>query len=180
MIDKNKLITLVMVLCFIYAGVCIIQLIYSVPPMVRGEALPPAQGNDTIRNDTGNITNFKDAPGRMRINPFMVLVQLFGAIISTLAGFSLMSLLRKKERKELTKGLVDSMTTPEEKQVIAELERNNGELAQSELVKKTKLSKVKVHRIVKRLESLNIVSKYPYGVTNKIRLEKKFFEEKAK
>lgn len=54
---------------------------------------------------------------------------------------------------------------------------NNGELTQSDLVRKTKLSKVKVHRIVKRLESLGIVSKYPYGITNKIKLEKSLYEE---
>jgi uncharacterized membrane protein len=39
------------------------------------------------------------------------------------------------------------------------------------------LSKVKVHRIVKRLESLQIIKKYPYGLTNKIRLEKRMAVE---
>ncbi|MBI3035785.1 MarR family transcriptional regulator [Candidatus Woesearchaeota archaeon] len=61
---------------------------------------------------------------------------------------------------------------PDEKIAIGELEKNNGALTQSELVRNTGLSKVKVHRIVKRLESLGIVKKYPYGVTNKIKLEK--------
>jgi uncharacterized membrane protein len=37
-------------------------------------------------------------------------------------------------------------------------------------VKRTKLSKVKVHRVLKRLESMGIVNKYSYGITNKIRL----------
>ena len=64
------------------------------------------------------------------------------------------------------------MIMHDEKIVIKELERNEGELTQSDLVRKTKLSKVKVHRIIKRLESLFIVSKYPYGVTNKIKLER--------
>jgi len=64
------------------------------------------------------------------------------------------------------------MLTPEEKVVIKLLKENDGELTQSELVTRTKLSKVKVHRVIKRLESLNVVSKYPYGVTNKIKLEK--------
>jgi len=66
---------------------------------------------------------------------------------------------------------------PDEKIVIKELGRNNGELTQSDLVRKTKLSKVKIHRIVRRLETLEIISKYPYGVTNKIKLEKSLYDE---
>ncbi len=88
-----------------------------------------------------------------------------------------MDLLKKKERKKLTKSLIDTMTTPEEKLILKELEEAGGELTQSELVRNTKLSKVKVHRIIKRLEGLEIISKYPYGVTNKIKLEKKLMEE---
>lgn len=83
-----------------------------------------------------------------------------------------MNLLRAKETKELKKDVIDSMILPDEKLMIKELEKNNGELTQSELVKKIGLSKVKVHRIIKRLESLGIIRKRHYGVTNKIKLEK--------
>jgi len=69
------------------------------------------------------------------------------------------------------------MTTPEEKLVIRELEDAGGELTQSELVKKTGISKVKVHRVIKRLEQLKILSKYPYGVTNKIKVEKEVYRK---
>jgi len=68
------------------------------------------------------------------------------------------------------------MILPDEKIVIKELERSNGEMTQSDLVRRTKLSKVKVHRIIKRLESLGIISKYPYGITNKIKLEKSLYD----
>ena len=88
-----------------------------------------------------------------------------------------MNLLRAKETKELKKEVIESMILPDEKIVIKELERSNGEMTQSDLVRRTNLSKVKVHRIVKRLESLGIVSKYPYGITNKIKLEKSLYEE---
>ena len=88
-----------------------------------------------------------------------------------------MNLLRAKETKELKKDVIESMILPDEKIIIKELERNNGEMTQSDLVRRTNLSKVKVHRIVKRLESLGIVSKYPYGITNKIKLEKSLYEE---
>ena len=88
-----------------------------------------------------------------------------------------MNLLRAKETKELKKEVIESMILPDEKIVIKELERSNGEMTQSDLVRRTNLSKAKVHRIVKRLESLGIVSKYPYGITNKIKLEKSLYEE---
>jgi len=117
--------------------------------------------------------------GSRRTNLFypVIIISLLGSVISILAGLSLMDLLKKKEKKELTKSVIDTMTTPEEKFVIKELEEADGELTQSELVKKTKLSKVKVHRVVKRLEQLKIVSKYPYGITNKIKLEKKVYQK---
>ncbi len=107
----------------------------------------------------------------------VIIISFLGSVISILAGLSLSDLLRKKERKELTKSIIDSMTTPEEKLVIRELESNDDELTQSELVKRTRLSKVKVHRVIKRLESLKVVSKYPYGITNKIKLEKEIYQE---
>ena len=88
-----------------------------------------------------------------------------------------MDLLKKKEKKELTKSVIDTMLTPEEKKVIQLLEDNDDELTQSELVSQTKLSKVKISRVIKRLESLKVISKYPYGMTNKIKLEKKIYEK---
>ena len=72
------------------------------------------------------------------------------------------------------------MTTPEEKLVIRILNENGGELTQSELVRRTRLSKVRVHRVIKRLESLNIVDKYSYGLTNKIKLNDSVFDERAR
>jgi len=106
------------------------------------------------------------------ISQIVLTLTFLGSLIALSAGVSLLRLLRTKETKELKRDVIESMIMPDEKNVITELERNNGELTQSDLVRKTKLSKVKVHRIVKRLESLGIVSKYPYGVTNKIKLEK--------
>ena len=72
----------------------------------------------------------------------------------------------------------DSMTTKDEKLVMRTLEENGSELTQTELVKRTKLSKVKVHRVIKRLESIGIVNKYSYGMTNKIRLKDSILKDK--
>lgn len=185
-----------MVLCFIYGGVSLIVFALQLNSLIQAEKLQQWM-NDRMRVEIGLNesdfsrpsffqrhsldTNFSQmgflGVRRTSLSYPIIILSFLGSAISILAGLSLMDLLRKKERKELTKSVIDTMTTPEEKIVIKELEKNNGELTQSDLVKKTGLSKVKVHRIVKRLESLEIVKKYPYGVTNKIKLEKSLYEE---
>lgn len=105
----------------------------------------------------------------------MILIASFlGMIISSFAGFTLMDMMRKKEKTEITTQVMEHMLMPEEKLLIRLLEENGGEVTQSELVKRSKLSKLKVSRVIMRLESLKVVSKYPYGVTNKIVLDKNF------
>jgi len=176
-----------MVLCFIYGGVSLVVFTLQTSSLIRIQThnndlgFPEIQLNESDLSQNRpffqrHTINFSGSGywGSRRTSFFypVIIISLLGSIISILAGLSLMDLLKKKERKELTKSVIDTMTTPEEKIVIKELEESSGELTQSELVKKTNLSKVKVHRIVKRLEQLKIVSKYPYGVTNKIKLEK--------
>lgn len=180
-----------MILCFIYGGVSLVVFAFQSYSLIQAEE-SQQHINERINeiNESNFVSDFQRPPfeanisrrgfwggGRTTIFYPIIIISFLGSVISILAGLSLMDLLRKKERKELTKNVIDLMTTPEEKIVIKELEENNNELTQSELVKRTKLSKVKIHRIIKRLESLKVVSKYPYGITNKIKLEKKIYKE---
>jgi len=55
---------------------------------------------------------------------------------------------------------------PEARQIIDILEQNGGKLPQSELVKRSNIDKLKVSRIIKKLESMDLVKKHPYGMTN--------------
>jgi len=119
----------------------------------------------------------RQAGFRGESSPLILSITFFGALVSILAGISMINMLRAKETHEIKREALDSMIMDDEKVVIMELENSNGELTQSELVRKTSLSKVKVHRIIKRLESLGVLTKYPYGVTNKIKLEKRFYRE---
>ncbi len=175
--EKKKIIyNIAMILCFVYAGISAILLVYQIYYLVRSPAM---RFNPMINAsiDRGNIPNDFMSLRRGRFSPINIIGSSLGLVISSFAGFTIMSLLRKKEKKEITKKVIDTMLTPEEKNVIKVLEENNDELTQSELVTRTRLSKVKVHRIIKRLESLKVVSKYPYGVTNKIKLEKQIYEK---
>ena len=184
-----------MILCFIYGGVSLVVFAFQSYSLIQAEESEQHMNERINQEMLLNKSALNGIPvfqrpfdsnisvrgfwGGRRTNIFypIIIISFLGSTISILAGLSLMSLLKKKERKELAKSVIDLMTTPEEKLVIKELEENNNESTQSELVKRTKLSKVKVHRIIKRLESLKVVSKYPYGVTNKIKLEKKIHEE---
>lgn len=167
-----------MILCFIYGGVSLLLFFSQTYLLIR---MGEFQSSQIPRRGILNLTNRTHIGfwGGSRTAFFypVIVISFLGSVISILAGLSLMDLLKKKERKKLTKDLINTMTTPEEKLILKELEEAGGELTQSELVRKTNLSRVKVHRIVKRLERLEIISKYPYGVTNKIKLEKKLMEE---
>jgi len=175
--EDKKIHYFIMIACFIYGGVSLLILIFQSYHFLRS-------GQFTFTNEVRperivNVTHFSNVRHdrfSTLLSPFII-ISFLGSIISIFAGLSILELLRKKERKEITKNIVDSMIMPDEKIVIKELGKSNGELTQSDLVKKTKLSKVKVHRIVKRLETLKIISKYPYGVTNKIKLEKSLYTE---
>jgi len=192
--DKHKWHIIVMVLCFVYAGVSLVVFAFQINSLIQSEKIEQHRNEMVEFGLQLNESNFSEFDprrpvnsnfsergflGDRRTNLFypVIIISILGSAISILAGLSLMDLLKKKEKKELTRSVIDTMTTPEEKLVIKELEAADGELTQSELVKKTKLSKVKVHRIIKRLEQLKVISKYPYGITNKIKLEKKVYQE---
>jgi uncharacterized membrane protein len=100
------------------------------------------------------------------------LMLLFIGISSTLGGISIWQLTREKELKSVKENITSLLLTPEEKAIVDELKKANGKINQNQLVKRTGFSKVKVHRALVRLETRKIVKKYPYGLTNKIVLEK--------
>ena len=182
---RHNLHVVVMVLCFVYGGVSLAFFMVMSGSLVSSSERGPAfiaNEFETLLNescdDSGNCTLHVPPTGIERFQrnvstPFYIIlfVSLSGSVISITAGTSLWFLLRKKERKKLTDDIVNTMTTEDEKLVMRVLEEHGNELTQSDIVKRTKLSKVKVHRVIKRLESLGIVSKYSYGMTNKIRLK---------
>lgn len=73
----------------------------------------------------------------------------------------------KKSNKEDYDYLLDT-----EKRVIEELKKaNRNELWQKQIQNITGYSKAKVSRLVRNLESRNLITKIPFGNTNKIRLK---------
>ena len=64
-----------------------------------------------------------------------------------------------------------------EKQVIAALRENNGEIKQNKLAAKLGVSKVKATRILYGLEQKRLITKERHGLTNNIKLEKNLYKE---
>lgn len=64
----------------------------------------------------------------------------------------------------------------DERSVVKKILDNNGEVLQSKIVKDTNLSKVKVHRILKKLEGKGFIEKSSHGNTNKVEVNKKTHE----
>ena len=82
-----------------------------------------------------------------------------------------------KPKKELDANTLDpEVLMPDEKKLIKVLQRHEGAMTQKDLVRESGLSKVKVSRVLKKLEAKKIITKYEFGMTNRIRLEKKLDE----
>ena len=158
------------ILCLIYGGIAFFMFVYLSYFAIERAEIPAQQ--------LSNLSSYpftRQRPRPMLLSLLLPLT-LIGSVVSISAGILFIRLLREKENKEIKMEIIDSMVLPDERIVINELEKNHGTLTQSEIVSSTGLSKVKVHRIIKRLESLGILKKYPYGLTNKIKLEKSLHE----
>ena len=170
---------IVMVLSFIFMGVSLLFLAVNSVLMAGSEYISCdflSEIKEDQKNKMDECLEFKQRVDWIRKK--IIVYALFGTIISFFAGMCSYSSLKKKDKNLLTKKIINTLTTPDEKLLLRALESVGGELTQSALVKKTKLSKVKVHRIVKRLESLNMIDKYSYGVTNMIKLNENIEEKK--
>ena len=170
---------IVMILCFIYFGLSLLLFVIFLITFLNG----------------GQIFLFKrlfSQDGALSMltwfSGFLAIISAFGSITSLLAGIALMRSSQKvivteavketeKKVEEKHENKVDSdVLLPDEKKVIETLENNNGYMTQRDLVIESKFSKVKVHRLLKTLEAKKVISKYAFGMTNRIRLEKKIKE----
>jgi uncharacterized membrane protein len=181
--NEYKKHNVIMILCFILGGFTILLSIistYSVfwefNTLERGFVPPPSNftqpNNFTPPNFNRSIERAAlRSPANALTSPSFFIL-LFNGIVLLSGGISIWRLTRDKEMKSEKEKLTSLLLLPEERLIIHELKKSRGSLTQSQLVKNTGMSKVKTHRIVNRLASKGIIKKYPYGLTNKIVLEK--------
>jgi len=181
----------VMILCFLFGGYSLIlylMQIYSIFWQTEtvmgirreGEIFPaPVFSRDLREENISNRTNASMPPrsfiiansSSLLFSPFSITFLIMG-ILSLLAGFAIWNLIREKEIKTTKKAILDVFLLPDEKKILSEIEKYGGSLTQSEIVKSTGFSRVKVHRIIRNLEKKNLIMKQQYGMTNKIVLKK--------
>jgi uncharacterized membrane protein len=171
---------IVMVLLFLVGGFSFFLYMFQVYSVFWGTETSASVREMEIQNNSPlqiNRSFLRDGfreplkPESLLTSPFNLILLLAG-ITSTIGGISVWQLTREKELKSIKENITSLLLTPEEKAIIEELKKANGRLNQNQLVRKTGFSKVKVHRALVRLETRKIIKKYPYGLTNKIVLEK--------
>ncbi len=98
--------------------------------------------------------------------PFMGSLGLF-------TGMLIFVLFKDEEKDHVETGTILKLMEENDRKVMEVLFREK-EIMQSKIVKKTGLSKVKVSRILKKMEQKGIIEKLPNGNTNLVKLDKKY------
>lgn len=187
--------SVIMALCFLYGGFAII----ASAIIIAGDAFPQASpmrfwdSNEhfdanravtiTIQAGASNGAALRERPALQRLErpgppfrpntEFMAVVFASG-ILSIAAGATIFGLTREKEVRAVKRDMANNLLMPDERKVMETLAKSGYEIMQSKVSKESGLSKVQVHRAVKRLESRGVLRKHRYGLTNKVILEKEF------
>ncbi len=166
----------VMFLCFIFGGYFLVNFVSQVYDFWFRNAMFDGMNASMLPTPpNGNLTEgFRDF--RMQMNrqfPSESLIDLLGGVAFIIAGISMWYLIREKETGLLREEVEKALLLPEEKSVMEELKKAGGELTQKELSNRTGMPKVRLHRVLSRMEKKSVISRYPYGMTKKVVIEKK-------
>lgn len=115
---------------------------------------------------------------------FNFVLPLIGGLLLVISGTTILNisqhtLLRRRSRNALVKAtkarslLLERVLSLDERRVIDIIRESGGEILQSNLVIRSGFSKVKVHRILKKLENRGIVMRGRLGITNSVMLSKR-------
>ncbi|MFH1126009.1 MAG: MarR family transcriptional regulator [Candidatus Altiarchaeota archaeon] len=176
----KKTYTIIMVLSFIYGGFLLATycfMTYSILWREEVFGIPVFEGGPNMPVITGEEELMVMGPHHRQVDPLKMLTSPFlmfilvGGLISIANGIAIRSLTHEKEVEQLKERLKKLYLTPEEKDILDEIEKSEGEITQKELTERTGYSRVKTHRIIERLESKKVIKKVPYGQTNKIIME---------
>jgi FlaA1/EpsC-like NDP-sugar epimerase len=119
-----------------------------------------------------NILCDLDCRIQNEVSIVLILVSLFGMFIGSLTYYFISEKYERKiigihrDANSILKFLEDR-----EKSVVDCIIRENGKTTQSKITRDTGLSKIKVCRILKKLENKKIIVKKSHGMTNSIELE---------
>jgi len=134
-------------LLFIYSGICFLLMVIFIIGFFQ----------------SGLISLIKTALGVLTVIFFI------GMVLSFIAANELSK--KHEDIVEVVEEKNFDYLMPEEKAVVELLKKNDNAMTQKEIAIELGLSKVKAHRIIKRLEQKKVVKKFDYGMTNKVKLE---------
>ena len=163
-----------MILCFVFGGYFILNYAIQFQTSYFRPSFPEFEDRNTSFSGIENNTSMNQRIEVPRFNQFYApdrLIYLLGGFMFIVAGITIWYMMREKEIKDIEEKLTDTFLLPEEREIISELKKTNYESTQSELVRKTGFSKVKVHRILNKLEKRGIVKRHEYGMTKKVLLK---------
>ncbi len=102
---------------------------------------------------------------------FMVLMGLFG-VFSGLVVFSIMNATLEKQKKvvQTNLGIIMKFLSPDDREIVDLLLQKDGRTTQSEIARLPGMSRLKAHRIVRKLEERGIVHVEKYGKINSVRI----------
>ena len=138
-------------------AVILLILIISLIPVIKDG------GQDSCGCAEGNACEYAD---RM---PW----QVYLGIGSSLILFILSYFVIVKDKPKKKKIVIPENLNEEERKVVDELVKQNGMIFQSELVEKLELSKVKVTRLLDKLEGRGLIERRRRGMTNAVILKHK-------
>ncbi|MFH1785593.1 MAG: winged helix-turn-helix transcriptional regulator [Candidatus Micrarchaeota archaeon] len=102
---------------------------------------------------------------------FMILMGVFG-LLSGLIVYSIMSQTLEKQKQivKTNTGIIMKFLSGDEREILQLLLTKDGMTTQSEIAKLPGMSRLKAHRIVKKLETRGIIYIEKYGKINMIRI----------
>lgn len=172
---KNKKYLGVMLLCFLFGGFTLIMYFlqaYSIlwhKSLIKSIDISQEFPGPRPRNESNQTPKGLGGAPRLLllISPPAIIYPLSGIVLLA-GGVSIWNLLRKREVENTQEKILNLTLQPEEKKVLDMVNKEGGSITQNEIVKNTEFSKVKVHRVIKKLMKKDLVKKKPYGMTNKI------------
>lgn len=182
--DKKKYFAM-MLLCFLYGGFTIVLFLMQVYTALwlnksfSSTLIPePMDANRFVGAGSGRgefMRGMRVEPLRELTSPFSIIF-LSGGLVAIFAGIAIWRLMRDKELKVAKQEAQDIFLLPEEKKVIDSLKGAGYSSTQKKLSSDSGLTRVQVHRTLKKLEAKGLLEKHDFGMTNKIILKKEIFE----
>jgi uncharacterized membrane protein len=170
---ETRLRSFTSVICFLYSGISLLIFLSFLWFLILGGNIP-LLGKLFATSAVQDWRVFSIVTLMTWIIVILSFVSFSGSLIT---GIFLTrtknKLVVKKVEEEKEQEVHADLLMPGEKKIIEVLEDNDGSMTQSELTIESEMSKVKLHRYLKKLEAKKIISKHAYGMTNRIKLEKK-------